>query len=116
MALYLVDVGKYMMSLSLCFYFCTRGILIPWQNIHDLGALTVVNLTPMSPLSETSSGFLFDIKTYSCLTPFFIWTSQVVVLKSRDITLPIKVHLVKAMVFAVVMYGCESWTVKKAER
>ena len=37
------------------------------------------------------------------------------ILKSRDITLPAKVHLVKAMVFAVVMYGCESWTVKKAE-
>ena len=38
------------------------------------------------------------------------------VFKSRDITLPTNVHLVKAMVFPVVMYGCESWTVKKAER
>ena len=38
------------------------------------------------------------------------------ILKSRDITLPTKVHLVKAMVFLGVMYGCESWTVKKAER
>ena len=37
------------------------------------------------------------------------------ILKSRDITLPAKVHLVKAMVFPVVMYGCESWTIKKAE-
>ena len=37
------------------------------------------------------------------------------IFKSRDITLPTKVHLVKAMVFSVVMYGCESWTVKKAE-
>ena len=37
------------------------------------------------------------------------------ILKSKDITLPTKVHLVKAMVFPVVMYGCESWTVKKAE-
>ena len=37
------------------------------------------------------------------------------ILKSRDITLPTKVHLVKAMVFSVVMYGCESWTIKKAE-
>ena len=37
------------------------------------------------------------------------------ILKSRDITLPTKIHLVKAMVFPVVMYGCESWTVKKAE-
>ena len=38
------------------------------------------------------------------------------IFKSRDITLPTKVHLVKAVVFPVVMYGCESWTVKKAER
>ena len=38
------------------------------------------------------------------------------ILESRDITLPTKVHLVKAMVFPVVMYGCESWTIKKAER
>ena len=37
------------------------------------------------------------------------------ILKSRDITLPSKVHLVKAMVFPVVMYGCESWTIRKAE-
>ena len=38
------------------------------------------------------------------------------ILKSRDVTLPTKAHLVKAMVFPVVMYGCESWTIKKAER
>jgi hypothetical protein len=38
------------------------------------------------------------------------------ILKGRDITLPTKVHLIKAMVFPVVMYGCESWTIKKAER
>ena len=38
------------------------------------------------------------------------------IFKSRDITLPTKVRLIKAMVFPVVMYGCESWTVKKAER
>ena len=38
------------------------------------------------------------------------------ILKSRDITLPTQIHLAKAMVFLAVMYGCESWTVKKAER
>ena len=38
------------------------------------------------------------------------------ILKSRDITLPTKVHIVKAMVFPVFIYGCESWTIKKAER
>ena len=44
-----------------------------------------------------------------------VMTSLESTLKSRDITLPTKVHLVKAMVFPVVMYGCESWTIKKAE-
>ena len=44
-----------------------------------------------------------------------VMTSLDSILKSRDITWPTKVHLVKAMIFAVVMYGCESWTIKKAE-
>ena len=47
--------------------------------------------------------------------PEILMTNLDSILKSRDITLPTKVHLVKAMVFPVVMYGCESWTVKKAE-
>ena len=47
---------------------------------------------------------------------FQVMTNLDSIFKSRDITLPIKVRLVKAMVFPVVMYGCESWTVKKAER
>ena len=51
--------------------------------------------------------FLLGIKAMINLDSIF---------KSRDVTLPTKVHLVKAMVFPVVMYGCESWTVKKAER
>ena len=46
---------------------------------------------------------------------FKVMTNLDSILKSRDITLPTKVHLVKAMFFPVVMYGCESWTVKKAE-
>ena len=45
-----------------------------------------------------------------------VMTNLDTILKSRDITLPTKVHLVKAMVFPVVTYGCESWTVKQAER
>ena len=44
-----------------------------------------------------------------------VMTNLESILKSRDITLPTKVHLVKAMVFPVVMYGCQSWTIKKAE-
>ena len=49
-----------------------------------------------------------ETQTFTCIYTY--------ILKSRDITLPTKIHLVKAMVFPVVMYGCESWTVKKAER
>ena len=44
-----------------------------------------------------------------------VMTNLYSILKSRDITLPTKIYLVKAMVFPVVMYGCESWTIKKAE-
>ena len=60
-----------------------------------------------------------------CQTLFFkrhlllgrkVMTNLDSILKSRDITLPTKIHLVEAMIFPVVMYGCESWTVKKAER
>ena len=81
-----------------------------------------------------------DGETMEIVTDFIIWGSKITVdgdcshgikrclllgrkamtnldsiLKSRDITLPTKVHLVKAMVFPVIMYGCESWTIKKAE-
>ena len=56
---------------------------------------------------EIKRGFFFGRKVMTNLDSIF---------KSRDITLPTKVHLVKAMVFPVVMYGCERWTVKKAER
>ena len=76
---------------------------------------------------ETVSDFIFwgskvaadgdcnnEIKRYLLLGRK-VMTNLDSILKSRDITLPTKVHLVKAMVFPVVMYGCESWTVKKAE-
>ena len=62
--------------------------------------------------------FILPLRQYSlicvllCMYHFIHFNS---ILKSRDITLPTKVCLVKAMVFPVVMYGCESWTVKKAE-
>ena len=55
-----------------------------------------------------------DIKTLLLLGRK-VMTNLDSILKSRDVTLPIKIHLVKAMVFPVVMYGCESWTIKKAE-
>ena len=58
--------------------------------------------------------FSHEIKRYLLLGRK-VMTNLDNILKSRDITLPTKVHLVKAMVFPVVMYGCETWTVKKAE-
>ena len=77
---------------------------------------------------ETVSDFIFggskitadgdcshEIKRYLLLGRK-VMTNLDSILKTRDITLPTKVRLVKAMVFPVVMYGCESWTVKKAER
>ena len=57
-----------------------------------------------------------EIKRKRLLLRRKVMTNLDRILKSRDITLPTKVDLVKAMVFPVVIYGCESWTVKKAER
>ena len=90
--------------------------------------------------SDPITSWEIDEETVEIVSDFIFWGSQITadgdcnheikrhlllgrkvktnldsILKSRDITLPTKVHLVKAMVFPVVMYGCESWTVKKAE-
>ena len=62
----------------------------------------------------TDGDYIHEIKRYSLLGRKAM-TKLDSMLKIRDITLPINVHLVKAMVFPVVMYGCENWTVKKAE-
>ena len=72
---------------------------------------------------ETVAGFIFLCSKitadgnyrYKLLLGRNAMTNLDSILKSRDITLPTKVHLVKAMIFSVVMYGCESWTIKKAE-
>ena len=61
------------------------------------------------------SNFSHEIKTCLLLGKKAM-TNLDSVLKSRDITLPAKVHIIKAMVFLVVMYACESWTIKRAER
>ena len=61
------------------------------------------------------SNFSHEIKTRLLLGKKAM-TNLDSVLKSRDITLPAKVHIIKAMVFLVVMYACESWTIKRAER
>ena len=77
--------------------------------------LTLLGGAPKSLQKEIAAMKIKD--TYSleeklCPTTYYVNS----ILKSRDITLPTKVHLVKAVVFPVVMYGCENWTIKKGER
>ena len=64
----------------------------------------------------TADGFCSNEIKRRLLLGRKVMTNLDSIVKSRDITLPTKVHLVKAMVFPVVMYGCENWTIKKAER
>ena len=88
------------------------------------------NFSPFPQATELVDGYIFDLafpvsKLYKSnineikrrlLLGRKVMTNLDSILRSRDITLPTKVRLVKAMVYPVVMYGCESWTVKKAER
>ena len=75
---------------------------------------TVTDLTFLATKMTENGDFNHEIKRHLLLGRKVI-TNLDSILKSRDITLATKAHLVKAMVFPVVMYGCESWTVKKAE-
>ena len=89
------------------------GPITPWQ-IDGETVETVSNFIFFSSKITADSDCSHEIKR-CLLLGRKVMTNLDSVLKSRDITLPIKVCLVKAMVFPVVMYGCESWTVKKAE-
>ena len=77
-------------------------------------------LTLSNPMDCSLPGFsvhgIFQARVLEWGAIAFSMTNLDSILKSRDITLSTKVRLVKAMVFSVVMYGCESWTIKKAER
>ena len=90
------------------------GPITSWQ-IDGETMQTVTDFTFLGSKITEDSDFSHEIKRHLLLGRKAI-TNQDSVLKSRDITLPTKVHLVKAIVFPVVMYGCESWTTKKAER
>ena len=96
-------------------------------NIQKTKIMTSGPITPWQIDGETVADFIFlgskitadrdcshEIKRYVLLGRK-VMTNLDSILKSRDITLPTKVHLVKAMVFPVVMYGCESWTREKSE-
>ena len=80
---------------------------LPWLSPNILNMKTSISLSLKGDHSH-------EIKRHLLLGRN-VKTNLDSMLKSRDIALPTKVHLVKAMVFPVVMYGCESWTVKKAE-
>ena len=68
-----------------------------------------------APKITADGDYIHEIKRHLLLERN-VMTNLDSILKSRDITLPTKVHLVKAMVLPVVMYGCENWTIEKAER
>ena len=110
------------------------------QENEKVGLKLSIQKTKIMASSPITSGEI-DGETVETVSDFVFWGSQITadgdcsheikrclllgrkimtnldsIFKSRDITLPTKVHLVKAMVFPVVMYGCESWTVKRAER
>ena len=89
------------------------GCIIPWQMDGDT-AKTVAHFIFGGSKITADGDCSHEIKRWLLLERK-IMTSLDSIFKSRDIALSTKVHLVKAMVFPVVMYGCESWTVKKAE-
>ena len=87
--------------------------IISWQ-IDGKTVETVADFIFLGSKITADGDFSHEIKRHLLLGRK-IMTNLDSILKSRDITLSTKVHLVKAMVFLVAMYGCESWTVKKAE-
>ena len=109
------------------------------EKSEKFGLKLNIQKTKIMPSSPITS-WQIDGETVEAVTDFISWVSKITVdgdcsleskrhlflgrkamtnldsiLKSRDITLPTKVHLIKAMIFPVVMYGCECWTIKKAE-
>ena len=89
------------------------GSITPWE-IDGETVKTVSDFIFLGSKITTDSDCSHEIKRH-LLIGRKAMTNLDNILKSRDITLPTKVHLVKAMVFPVVMYGCESWTIKKTE-
>ena len=91
----------------------TSGPITSWQIDKDTME-TVADFIFLGSKITADGDYSLEIKR-CLLLGRKVMTNLDSMLKSRDITLPTKVHLVKAMVFPVVMYGCESWTIKKAE-
>ena len=91
----------------------TSGPIISWQT--DGETMEIVTDFILGGSKITADGDCSHEIKRCLLLGRKVMTNLDNILKSRDITLPTKVHLVKAMVFPVVMYGCESWTIKRAE-
>ena len=91
----------------------TSGPITSWQ-IHGETVETITDFIFLGSTITADGDCRHEIKKYLLLGRKAM-TNLDIVLKRKDITLPTKVHLVKAMVFLVVKYGCESWTIKKAE-
>ena len=91
----------------------TSGPIISWE-IDEETVETVSDFIFLGSKITADGDCSHEIKRHLLLGRKAM-TNLDSILKSRDITLPTKVHLVKAMIFLVVMYGCESWTIKKAE-
>ena len=89
------------------------GPITSWQ-IDGETMETVIDFIFLGSKISTDGDCCHEIKRHLLLARK-VMTNLESILKSKDITLPTKIHLVKAMVFPVVMYGCESWTIKKAE-
>ena len=89
------------------------GLITSWQIDGETGQ-TVADFIFGGSKITADGDFSHEIRR-RLLLGRKVMTNLDSIFKSRDITLPTKVHLVKAMVFPVVMYGCESWTIKKAE-
>ena len=89
------------------------GPITSWQ-IDGVKMKTVTNFIFLGSKITADDDCSHEIKRHFLLGRKAM-TNLDSILKSRDVTLPTKVHLVKAMLFPVVMYGCESWTIKKAE-
>ena len=92
----------------------TSNPITSWQNGENFHGENVETVTDFIFWAPKSLQMATEIKRHLLLGRK-VMTNLDNILKSTDITLPTKVHLVKAMVFPVVRYGCESWTIKKAE-
>ena len=105
------DIG---LKLNIQNKFMASGPIISWQ-IDGETMETVTDFIFLGSIITADGDCSHEIKRHLLLRRKAM-TNLDSILKSRDITLPTKVHLVKAMVFPVVTYGCESWSMKKAER